>query len=53
MKNEIKTVNLEEEFNKSQEKEFEKDQIKNVYINTFYFTILSIVFGWMYYYICL
>ena len=31
--------------------ELEKEQIKNIYTNTLYFAILSIVFGLAYYFI--
>jgi len=44
-------VCLDEDFNNFKEKEFEKQQIKNVYINTFYFFILSILFGLVYLFI--
>ena len=44
-------VCLDEDFNHFQQKEFEKQQIKNVYINTFYFFILSILFGLAYLFI--
>ena len=42
---------LEEDFEHFQEEAFEKEQIKNVYINTFYFFILSLLFGLAYLFI--
>ena len=39
--------------NEDDKAQLEKEQIKNVYINTFYFFILSISFGLVYLYITL
>ena len=40
-----------EDFENSNKEELKKDQIKNIYTNTLYFAILSIVFGLAYYFI--
>jgi|TARA_B100000676_G_C17804059_1_gene693769 hypothetical protein len=42
---------IENKKNDSEIKKLEQDQIKNVYKNTLYFTVLSICFGLMYFYI--
>ena len=42
---------IENKNNDSEIKKLEQDQIKNVYKNTLYFTVLSICFGLMYFYI--
>ena len=35
------------------DKDLDKEHIKNVYLNTFYFSILSILFGVAYFYLVL
>ena len=42
---------IENKKNDSELKKLEQDQIKNVYKNTLYFTVLSICFGLIYFYI--
>ena len=42
---------IENKKNDSEIKKLEQDQIKNVYKNTLYFTVISICFGLMYFYI--
>ena len=42
---------LREDFERAEEKDLEKEQTRNVYINTFYFAILSIVFSIAYYFL--
>ena len=36
---------LKEDFEKSNVKDLEKEQARNVYVNTFYFAVLSFAFG--------
>ena len=37
----------------NKDKDLDKEHIKNVYLNTFYFSILSILFGIAYFYLVL
>ena len=41
---------LAEDFEKAKEKDLEQEQTRNVYMNTFYFAILSLVFGIAYFF---
>ena len=41
---------LREDFEKVNVKNLEKEQARNVYVNTFYFAVLSIAFGIAYFF---
>ena len=42
---------LREDFERAKVKDLEKEQTRNVYVNTFYFAVLSIAFGVAYFFL--
>ena len=48
--NEKKIASLRDDLEKGNVKDLEKEQTRNVYVNTFYFAVLSIAFGITYFF---
>ena len=42
---------LSEDFKRAEVKDLEKEQTRNIYVNTFYFAVLSIAFGIAYFFL--